>query len=167
MNVYKLWFWCCSLLFVAVHRSFVFVSFSHPVSLFVLIIIFSLFTFWSLSLSLFLSVSLSLPLPIPCLFLGYLIGYLVHRKQDKASPTCDRAVSVSTDEESSQPESFAPKQLDWGEVKSMLGDKLTVSRIEASLRQVCAQFDISAVLTVLRSGSGDACPPLLGYCYLV
>ncbi|XP_031415391.1 transferrin receptor 1a isoform X2 [Clupea harengus] len=67
--------------------------------------------------------------------IGYLIGYLVHRKQDKASPTCDRAVSVSTDEESSQPESFAPKQLDWGEVKGMLGDKLTVSRIEASLSE--------------------------------
>ncbi|KAG5285607.1 hypothetical protein AALO_G00005320 [Alosa alosa] len=71
--------------------------------------------------------------------IGYLIGYLVHRKQDKASPTCqtdDQAVAprVADDEELSQT-GYAPKQLDWGDVKKLLGDKLTISQIEASLRE--------------------------------
>lgn len=40
--------------------------------------------------------------------------------------------SVSVDEETSQ--SYAPKQLDWADVTKMLGDKLTVSQIESSLK---------------------------------
>ncbi|XP_062384430.1 transferrin receptor 1a [Sardina pilchardus] len=72
--------------------------------------------------------------------IGYLIGYLVHRKQDKSSPTCDQtddqavAGRVADDEDSSWTGSYTP-QLDWSDVKKLFGDKLTVSQIEASLRE--------------------------------
>ncbi|KAL2097920.1 hypothetical protein ACEWY4_007127 [Coilia grayii] len=70
--------------------------------------------------------------------IGYLIGYLVHRKQDKTLPPCDQTeapVSVLDDEDLSLTEPYAPKQLDWKDVKSMLADRLTGSQIDASLSE--------------------------------
>lgn len=46
----------------------------------------------------------------------------------------EAAASVAVDEGTSLYESNAPKQLDWADVTKMLGDKLTVSQIESSLK---------------------------------
>lgn len=70
--------------------------------------------------------------------IGYLIGYLVHRKQDKSVPGCEQSNAVEgvpVDEELSSVVTSAPKQLDWGEVKSMLRDRLTLGKIEATLSE--------------------------------
>ncbi|XP_063074931.1 transferrin receptor 1a [Engraulis encrasicolus] len=71
--------------------------------------------------------------------IGYLIGYLVHRKQDKTMLECDQtqaaAVSAIDDDDLTLTGDSAPKQLDWSDVRTMLADRLTVSQIDASLSE--------------------------------
>ncbi|KAM3866059.1 transferrin receptor protein 1-like [Diretmus argenteus] len=63
--------------------------------------------------------------------IGYLIGYLVHRKKDLAP--CIAPISRDDDDTSSR---FVPEEtgaaplMDWGDVKSLLAQKLDVSKFE-------------------------------------
>uniref|UniRef100_A0A672YQS0 Transferrin receptor protein 1 n=1 Tax=Sphaeramia orbicularis TaxID=375764 RepID=A0A672YQS0_9TELE len=60
--------------------------------------------------------------------IGYLIGYLVHRKKDIAQPTCTNSVIAPAppfvDERGSAP------VLDWDDVKKLLNEKLSTSNFE-------------------------------------
>ncbi|XP_074506637.1 transferrin receptor protein 1-like [Sebastes fasciatus] len=59
--------------------------------------------------------------------IGYLIGYLVHRKKD-VTPIC--AASVATFEETNAVETGAAPLMDWDDVKKLLAQKLTAAKFE-------------------------------------
>uniref|UniRef100_A0A8D0A8T8 Transferrin receptor protein 1 n=1 Tax=Sander lucioperca TaxID=283035 RepID=A0A8D0A8T8_SANLU len=64
--------------------------------------------------------------------IGYLIGYLVHRKKDLA-PTC--AASVVRFDEAVAHETGAAPLMDWNDVKKLLAQKVTAANFEPLFRE--------------------------------
>ncbi|XP_078120695.1 transferrin receptor protein 1-like [Sander vitreus] len=64
--------------------------------------------------------------------IGYLIGYLVHRKKDLA-PTC--AASVVRFDEAVAHETGAASLMDWDDVKKLLAQKVTAANFEPVFRE--------------------------------
>lgn len=64
--------------------------------------------------------------------IGYLIGYLVHRKKDLA-PTCE--ASVETYIEPFDQETGPAPLMDWDDVKTLLAQKLSAAKFEPVLRE--------------------------------
>ncbi|TDH06268.1 hypothetical protein EPR50_G00129280 [Perca flavescens] len=64
--------------------------------------------------------------------IGYLIGYLVHRKKDLA-PTC--AASVVRFDEAVAHETGAASLMDWDNVKKLLAQKVTAAKFEPVFRE--------------------------------
>uniref|UniRef100_A0A8B9H3D1 Transferrin receptor protein 1 n=1 Tax=Astyanax mexicanus TaxID=7994 RepID=A0A8B9H3D1_ASTMX len=64
---------------------------------------------------------------------GYLVGYLSHRRTDRAAPSCAEALS-SDDSDGSAPIQTVPS-LDWKDITALFKDKLTTANIESSLSE--------------------------------
>ncbi|KAI4904695.1 hypothetical protein NFI96_027265 [Prochilodus magdalenae] len=69
--------------------------------------------------------------------IGYLVGYLAHRKADKESPSCAEAIRTD-DGEAMVPIETVPS-LDWSDITNLLKSKLTTSSIETSLSEFSSQ----------------------------
>lgn len=78
--------------------------------------------------------SLVVPHLKPLLLSGYLIGYLVHRKKDLASPTYRSAATTGPFEEVVPHETGAAPLMDWDDVKKLLAQKLSVEKFESVFR---------------------------------
>ncbi|KAG9278787.1 transferrin receptor protein 1-like [Astyanax mexicanus] len=65
--------------------------------------------------------------------IGYLVGYLSHRRTDRAAPSCAEALS-SDDSDGSAPIQTVPS-LDWKDITALFKDKLTTANIESSLSE--------------------------------
>ncbi|KAK6302288.1 hypothetical protein J4Q44_G00266430 [Coregonus suidteri] len=67
------------------------------------------------------------------LIIGYLIGYLAHRKKELA-PSCSRITSEDSVSEGSFKTETTPL-MDWNDVKSLLGQKLSASSFETAFSE--------------------------------
>ncbi|XP_022534389.2 transferrin receptor protein 1 [Astyanax mexicanus] len=65
--------------------------------------------------------------------IGYLVGYLSHRRTDRAAPSCAEALS-SDDSDGSAPIQTVPS-LDWKDITALFKDKLSTANIESSLSE--------------------------------
>ncbi|XP_028831763.1 transferrin receptor protein 1-like [Denticeps clupeoides] len=71
--------------------------------------------------------------------IGYLIGYLVHRKQEKILPDCAGSALVDQGSALEQLQPRSPVPLDWGQIKSLLSNRLSSASIEGSLRDFSSE----------------------------
>uniref|UniRef100_A0AAY4BB98 Transferrin receptor protein 1 n=1 Tax=Denticeps clupeoides TaxID=299321 RepID=A0AAY4BB98_9TELE len=69
----------------------------------------------------------------------YLIGYLVHRKQEKILPDCAGSALVDQGSALEQLQPRSPVPLDWGQIKSLLSNRLSSASIEGSLRDFSSE----------------------------
>uniref|UniRef100_A0A3B1J8B5 Transferrin receptor protein 1 n=1 Tax=Astyanax mexicanus TaxID=7994 RepID=A0A3B1J8B5_ASTMX len=65
--------------------------------------------------------------------IGYLVGYLSHRRTDRAAPSCAEALS-SDDSDGSAPIQTVPS-LGWKDITALFKDKLSTANIESSLSE--------------------------------
>ncbi|KAJ8357041.1 hypothetical protein SKAU_G00198350 [Synaphobranchus kaupii] len=70
--------------------------------------------------------------------IGYLIGYLAHRKQDKESPSCSLVTAPDGLFPEPKPEPEEPP-LDWGDLKRLLGETINENHPTGRLQRVFSQ----------------------------
>ncbi|XP_076837648.1 transferrin receptor 1a [Brachyhypopomus gauderio] len=66
--------------------------------------------------------------------IGYLIGYLAHRKSDVGSPACASAVSTNGEDDTIY-QTETVSSLDWSDITSLFKSKLTQDSVEKSLSE--------------------------------